>query len=398
MQAADQGIWLSQDGRSRYVNRRMAELMGCSIDELLAHPAIEFVAPEYLDAVKEPRQLVRDGHRQRFEVRLCRRDGSSFLAEVSVTPLHDAAGTYTGEVAVVSDVTVRNQAESEARIRTAVLDAIGQAVLAGQPDGTIVYANPAAERLLGWRASELVGRNGFELLAPPDAAASATRICSKLLAKHRYTDEVVMTRRDGTHVAVHVTGAAVLDARREVVGIIAVLSDNSERDRLEQEARTQEQQAEMVALLGARALQHSPQELSVVLTDAVEATRRLLQIEHATLLEVVPGGNDLAIRVSSPATDDPTIIPSGFRSLAGYTALAGKVVRVEDARRDRRFGIDPMPGQLGIISAIAAPVFGPSGVCGVLTADSTTPHKFNLSAVHFMQSIANAVGIALQHQ
>jgi GAF domain-containing protein len=207
-----------------------------------------------------------------------------------------------------------------------------------------------------------------------------------------------MSRRDGTHFAVHVTGAAVLDARREVVGIIAVLTDNSERNRLEQEARTQEQQAEMVALLGARALQHSPQELTVVLTDAVEATRHLLQIEHATLLEVVPGGNDLAIRVSSPTTHDPTIIPSGFRSLAGYTALAGKVVRVEDATRDRRFGIAPMPGKLGIISAIAAPVFGPSGVCGVLTADSTTPHKFNLSAVHVMQSIANTVGIALQHQ
>src|SRR3981081_803692 len=32
VQAADQGIWVSQDDRTRYVNRRMAELMGCSID------------------------------------------------------------------------------------------------------------------------------------------------------------------------------------------------------------------------------------------------------------------------------------------------------------------------------------------------------------------------------
>jgi GAF domain-containing protein len=101
--------------------------------------------------------------------------------------------------------------------------------------------------------------------------------------------------------------------------------------------------------------------------------------------------------VSSPPVDEPTVIPFGSRSFAGYTALARKVVLVEDARRDRRFDIDPTPGQLGIISAIAAPVFGPSGVCGVLTADSPTPHKFNKSAVHFMQSIANVVGIALQH-
>jgi PAS domain S-box-containing protein len=397
VQAADQGIWVSQDGRTRYVNPRMAELMACSIDDLLARPALEFVDPESFDAVMEPKRLLRDGHRQRLEVLLRRADGSSFLAEASVSPLHDAAGTYKGEVAVVRDVTLRDQADSEARFRTALLDAIGQAVLAARPDGTIVYANPAAERLLGWRAAELIGRNGLEMLAPPGGATSATRIHSKLLAKRRHTGEVSLNRRDGTHFSVHITGAPVFDGDGEVVGVIAVMSDNSERNQLEQEARTQEQQAEMVALLGARALRDIPDDLNLVLTEAVEATRRLLQTEHAALLEVVPGG-DLAIRVSSPRLDEPTIIPFGSRSFAGYAALARKVVLVEDARRDRRFDIEAMPGKLGIVSAIAAPVFGPSGICGVLTADSTTPHSFNMSAVHFMQSIANVVGIALRHR
>jgi len=46
VQAADQGIWVSHDGRTRYANRRMAELMGCSIDELVARPVLDFVDPE----------------------------------------------------------------------------------------------------------------------------------------------------------------------------------------------------------------------------------------------------------------------------------------------------------------------------------------------------------------
>jgi PAS domain S-box-containing protein len=396
MQAADQGIWVSQDGRTRYANRRMAELMGCSIDELLARPVLEFI-DESLDTLKEWGGLVRDGHRQRHEVRLRRADASSFLAEVSTTPLRDASGTYKGAVAVVSDITARSQADSEARFRTALLDAIGEAVLAARPDGTIVYANPAAERLLGWRASELIGRNGLELLAPPEAAADAARIHSQLLARKRHSGEVSLTRRDGSEFLAHMTGAPVLDSHGALVGLIGVLSDRSERSQLEQEVRAQEQQAETIALLGARALRRRPEDLNLVLTEGVEATRRVLQGGHAALLEIIAGGNDLAVRVSSPPVDEPTVIPFGSRSFAGYTALARKVVLVEDARRDRRFDIDPTPGQLGIISAIAAPVFGPSGVCGVLTADSPTPHKFNKSAVHFMQSIANVVGIALQH-
>jgi PAS domain S-box-containing protein len=396
MQAADAGIWVSQDGHTRYANRRMAELMRCSIDELLARPVLDFIDPEYLDTVRERGRLVREGHRQTFEVVLRRPDASSFLAEVSTTPLREVGGAYTGAVASVSDVTARNHADAEARFRSALLDAIGEAVLAARPDGTIVYANPATERLLGWRPAELIGQNGLEILSPPDDDTDALRIHSRLLTKRRHSGEVRLTRRDGTEFVAHMTGAPVLDHGGELVGLIGVLSDSSERNRLAQEVRTFEQQAETIALLGASALRHRPDSLHLILNEAVEATRRVLQSDHAALFEVRAGGNELDVRASSPPIDEPIIIPVGSRSFAGYTALARKVVLVQDARRERRCDIEPMPGQLGVLSAIAAPVFGPSGVSGVLTAGSTKTHKFDRSAVHFMQSIANVVGTALQ--
>jgi PAS domain S-box-containing protein len=325
-----------------------------------------------------------------------RADLSSFLAEVSTTPLFDAAGTYSGAVAVVSDVSDRNRAEAEARYRTALLDAIGEAVLAARPDGTIVYANPAAEQLFGWRAAELIGQNGLDLLSTPETASISMQIHSNLLAKKRQTGEVTLTRQDGSHFLAHLTGAPVLDDHGELVGVIGVLSDSTERAQLEHDVRMQEQQAEMVALLGARSLQHHPTELGLVLTETVEAIRRVLQTDFAALLEVVPGCSDLAVRMTSPEVDLPATIPSGSRSLAGYTVLAATVVVVEDARRDRRFDIVPITGQPPVVSAVAAPVFGPSGVRGVLTAVRATPHAFDRSAMHYMQSLANIVGTALE--
>jgi PAS domain S-box-containing protein len=395
VQAADQGIWVSQDARTRYANRRMAELMGCTVDDLMSRSVLDFVDPENLDVLREHGHLVRDGHRQRYEIPLRRLDGTAFLAEVSSTPLRDNAGAYKGAVAVVTDVTAQRAAESEATFRNALLDAIGEAVMAAGPDGRILYANTAAERLFGWRAADLIGQRGVKLFPAPDAGEDAHAMHTRLLAKEPQTAELELARRDGSRFPAHVIGTPVLDDNGELVGLIGVISDNSERDRLEHEVRGHEQRAETVALLASRALNRSDRD--ALLIEAVGASRRVLQADHAAVLELGAARDELVVRVASPAGGDVRVMPSGSRSLAGYAALAGHVIAVDDARTDRRFDVPASAdGEPPVVSAIAAPIHGASGVCGVLVATRTTRQPFNPSATHFMQSIANVVGIALQ--
>jgi GAF domain-containing protein len=76
--------------------------------------------------------------------------------------------------------------------------------------------------------------------------------------------------------------------------------------------------------------------------------------------------------------------------------MARKVVIVEDVSTDRRFDLTPAQAISGTVSAIAAPVFGSSGVHAILTAERSQPHRFDQAAVHFMQSMANVIGAALQ--
>jgi PAS domain S-box-containing protein len=396
MQAADQGIWVSHDGRTRYANRRMAELMRCSIDELLVRPVLDFVDPASLEEFKERGRLGRDGLSQRYEITMRRADASTILAEIATTPLRNPLGIYEGSVAVVSDVTTRNEADSAARFRNALLDAIGEAVLASRPDGTIVYANPSAELLFGWRIGELMGQNGLDLLPTDDAGTDSQRFHSRLLRKSRYSGDLELTRRDGSTFIAHVTGAPVLDPRGELIGLISTLSDNSERNRLEHDLLMQEQREETAALLGARVLRIRPDEIDEVLIEVVKATRRVLQAEYAALLESRPGMREFKERVTSRDIELSSPLMSGSRSLAGYTVLAGKLVVVDDARRDRRFDGAQRAAELGVVSAIAAPVFGVSGVVGVLIAESVQPNRFNRSSGHFVQSMANVVGVALR--
>src|ERR1700676_2724485 len=125
LQVAGEGIWVSREGRTRYVNRRMAELMHCSVDELLATPVLEFMGPEDLQPTKERGAMVKGGNRVQFTQVLRRADGSTFLAQIDTAPLINQSGQYEGAVALVRDIDVQAQEETQARFRSALLDSIG---------------------------------------------------------------------------------------------------------------------------------------------------------------------------------------------------------------------------------------------------------------------------------
>src|SRR5437879_10015480 len=93
-----------------------------------------------------------------------------------------------------------------------ILDALGDAVVAADGANRIVYVNPAAERLLGWPAAELLGR--------PITTIQPERMHAMHLAGfHRYVAtrvpklaghavRVPALRRDGTEIDVELSLAA----------------------------------------------------------------------------------------------------------------------------------------------------------------------------------------------
>jgi PAS domain S-box-containing protein len=278
------------------------------------------------------------------------------------------------------------------------LDSVGEAVAAATPDAKVVYINPAAERLLGWRSAEVIGRDGREIFAAPEASEQGARIHASLLKGKRYSGEFKLSRRDGTRFVARMTSAPALDEHGTLVGLVAVLSDQTERHQHDRLMRTRELQAETLALLGAQALRQRMNPdvaAAMIVTEAVEATRRLLRADQAIMLELLAGADELQIRAASPHIDEKIVVPAGSRSFAGYVTLARKVVVVDDTKHDRRFDPCATPAAAPIESALAAPIFGPDGIVGVLTAESSTPNRFDHGDTHFIQGMANIIGTAL---
>lgn len=114
LELAHEGVWtLDEEGRTTFVNPRLAELLGTTHAELLRSPASRWVAPgeRLLDRLAE----LRGGMSEEVEARLVRADGSELWATVAAATITDRRGRRRGSLALVADVSERRRAEEELR-------------------------------------------------------------------------------------------------------------------------------------------------------------------------------------------------------------------------------------------------------------------------------------------
>lgn len=122
-------------------------------------------------------------------------------------------------------------AESHAENRRLALIAeqSGDAILIQDLEGLVSYWNPAAERLFGWTAAEILGRSAT-LIAPPDRL-DEFRAHTETIRARGVVDHVETQRlaRDGRLIEVALSAAPLVDpASSTVIGEICSLRDITE--------------------------------------------------------------------------------------------------------------------------------------------------------------------------
>lgn len=106
------------------------------------------------------------------------------------------------------------------------------------PEGRIAYANPAAERILGYGSGELIGRDAHRCLATPQARAQAQRAYVRFARDGQSpilgtTRALTALRQDGAQIPVELSIATLqLGGKQHAIG---VMRDISIRLRMEQE-------------------------------------------------------------------------------------------------------------------------------------------------------------------
>jgi diguanylate cyclase (GGDEF)-like protein/PAS domain S-box-containing protein len=126
------------------------------------------------------------------------------------------------------DLAERKDPEEAMRFQAEVLDAAGQAVIATDPVGVVVYWNKSAEQLYGWSAADAIGRSVRDLISPEETVEAAEAIFEGLRRGQTWSGDYWVKRRDGTRLPVYITDTPVFGQDGRLVAVIAVSVDFTE--------------------------------------------------------------------------------------------------------------------------------------------------------------------------
>lgn len=174
------------------------------------------------------------------------------------------------------EATNRQLREEHAQLvlRDQVLEAMSQGIIicdACDPELPIVYASPGFERLTGWDAEEIVGRNCRFLQGPDTDRNAVARIRRALEKEAPCSVELLNYRKDGTPFFNDLNISPVRDEHGRVTHYVGVQNDVTDRRALETQLR-QAQKLEAVGQLAAGVAHDFNNLLSVIMSYAAFAS------------------------------------------------------------------------------------------------------------------------------
>jgi PAS domain S-box-containing protein len=117
VEAAQEGIWMVDvEGRTVFVNQRMADMLGYTREELQGHLFFDLV-PEVSRGFARDIFLARQwpSGSTALDFHFVRRDGSDLWTIINTSPINDASDNLVGGLAMLTDITERKRMENELR-------------------------------------------------------------------------------------------------------------------------------------------------------------------------------------------------------------------------------------------------------------------------------------------
>jgi diguanylate cyclase (GGDEF)-like protein/PAS domain S-box-containing protein len=241
---------VSLEGQYLQVNRSLCEMLGYSEEELRALTWQEITHPDDLEASLAYARRIKEGEilKYHLEKRYLHGDGHTVWTSLSVSLVRDLEGEPLYFVSQLQDITERKRAEEAlerlSRQHEMVLKSAGEGIFGLDLDGNATFVNPAAVRMTGWEAEELVGRPQHDILhhTKPDGTPYPREQCPIYATLEdgvtRSRDDEVFWRKDGSSFPVEYLSTPILQDG-EVVGAVVTFKDVTERKALEEQLHHQ---------------------------------------------------------------------------------------------------------------------------------------------------------------
>jgi len=288
--AVDAIVVIDGNGAIRSVNQATERLFGYAASELVGNN-VNMLMPQPYAGEHDGylANYLRTGTKKIIgigrEVAGKRKDGSVFPMELSVGEARDGGDPIF--VGIIRDITERKAAEialreSELRWRS-IVDTVPDAIIVIDATGTVESFSPAAERLFGYTADEVVGQNVKMLMPQPYRGQH-----DGYLARYKRTAErriigigrVVVGQRNGgeTFPMELSVGEFGSPNGNFFTGFVRDLTDRQETERRIEDLQTELLHASRLSVMGqmASTMAHELNQPLTAVTNYIEAGRHLI--------------------------------------------------------------------------------------------------------------------------
>jgi len=396
---ATQAIIVAQDGMLKFFNPKLIEIIGYSQEEIVSRPFAEFIHPDDLDmAVKYYLECLKGEETpQIYALRVIDKDGNIKWLESNAVLItwEDRPATLN----FLTDITERKRAEQALKASQEytrnIIDSSLDMIIAVDMDRYIVEFNKAAQETFGYRPEEVLGKHVDMLYADP---REGLIVHQTTIEKGQCVREILDRHKNGQVFPAFLSASVLRDRRGELVGVMGVCRDITERKRAEEALRRRNR--ELALLHQAGQAFSSTLDLDQVLVAVLEEVRRLLDVVACSIWLTDPETGEL---VCQQAVGPQSEIVRGWRlapgeGLAGWVARSGESLIVPDTRADERHfeDIDQQTG-LGLRSILSVPLRVKEDVIGVLQVVDTEVDRFGPTDLTLLEPLAATATIAIEN-
>lgn len=114
VETANEGIWIvDSEARTTFVNRKMAEMLGHTQEEMVGKSGRDFTDEEGKKISRQNMQKRQEGINETHEFKLIRKDGTPLWVLINARSLFDKNGKFVGSMSMLTDITPRKEAEAK---------------------------------------------------------------------------------------------------------------------------------------------------------------------------------------------------------------------------------------------------------------------------------------------
>jgi PAS domain S-box-containing protein len=335
------------EGRILYASPSMNRIMGYEPGEMIGLSARQLLPASAMARFTQAfGETMRGGRQQTLQLEAMRKDGSPISVEVSASPVFDENHSVVEAQGVLRDVTELKRAEEPRKLLASIIESMPIGIVSIALDGTIVFWNPAAQRIVGYSAKEMIGKQN-SVLTPPghvDAQARVLENLRKAEGTSAVSFEGAWVKKDGALFDFAADAFPIRDADGKTVRFTCLFRDvteqkaGEEKIRVLQEARlrfisaaTHELKTPLVSIKGYSDLAASGSlgEVSKPLAHGLEVVGRNVErmlnlIQELLEIERMDNGN---VEISKEVVDLTGVIKESIDNLSPI--MEGKKLQVD---------------------------------------------------------------------